>query len=277
MELVVLSQNILGGGPLWSLRRKRLCRLIRELRPDIVGLQEVRAPNANGSGSQAHEIAAILGDYHVEFAPARVAADGSCEGVAVLYRHNVVESAVTALTLDNSDRWDRGNQRVVLACLMEVEGVRVQVFATHLSLSRAARERTLAELSEVVSATQARSPSEVTVILGDFNAPPGEQAICRLVEATHEPWVDAWSALHGTGGGHTWPTPWPLRRIDYVFVQLTPSFRLEACHRMRHRGSDHCALWARVCGPVEADELQQFSPDPAPPRLTLESEERPRD
>jgi endonuclease/exonuclease/phosphatase family metal-dependent hydrolase len=220
--------------------------MIRRVQPDIVALQEVCADSPFDGRSQAHELASLLGDYEVEFAPARVAKDGHCEGVALLHRHALHERAVTALTLDQNDRWDRSNPRVVLSSLLDASGLRVQVFSAHLSLSRLARQRTLAELSQAVAEARARVVADLTVILGDFNAPPGEQALARLCSATHEPWLDAWATLHGPRGGHTWPTPLPCRRIDYVFFQLGREQRVAACHRLSHLGSDHCALWARV-------------------------------
>jgi endonuclease/exonuclease/phosphatase family metal-dependent hydrolase len=252
VELVVLTQNILGAAPFWPYRKKKLAEVIRRIEPDVVGLQEVRARSPFDGASQAHELSELLGDYSVDFAPARIGSDGRCEGVAVLYRHSAFERSVTALTIDNNDRWDRTNPRVVLSCSLDVAGARVQVFAAHLSLSRSARVRTLKELSSAVADARERTPSDLTVILGDFNAPPGEEALARLCRATHEPWLDAWAALHGSRGGYTWPTPLPCRRIDYVFFQLAPGLSVQACHRLSHLGSDHCALWARVAGDTAA-------------------------
>jgi endonuclease/exonuclease/phosphatase family metal-dependent hydrolase len=248
VDLVVLTQNVLGHGPLWPQRKRRLARAIRELDPDIVGLQEVMAESLLASRSQADELQELLPEYDVDFAPARVFADGRVEGVAVLFKHAVVERNVTALTLDLCDRWDRNCPRVVLACLLEVEGVRVEVVVAHLSLSHQARARTLGELSAAVAEARARRPSDLTVILGDFNAPPREEALVRLCTQTHEPWVDAWVAHHGPRGGNTWPSLLPLRRIDYVFVQVPSSFEVVACERLMHLGSDHCGVWARVRG-----------------------------
>ena len=40
-DLVILTQNIWGGVALWERRRTMLARLIGDLRPGIIGLQEV--------------------------------------------------------------------------------------------------------------------------------------------------------------------------------------------------------------------------------------------
>lgn len=248
MDLVVLTQNLLGLGPLWQRRKRRLAALIRDVDPDVVGLQEVLADGLVSTTSQAHELAALLPDYQVDFAPARVLADGRVEGLALMHKHAVVERNAATLTLDLTDRWERACQRVVLSCLLEVQGVRVQVVVAHLSLSQRARARTLAELSSAVAESRARRASELSVILGDFNAQPGEQALVELCTQTHEPWVDAWVARHGVRGGSTWPVPLPFRRIDYVFAQVPAAFGVVDCQRVLHMGSDHCALWARLQG-----------------------------
>jgi endonuclease/exonuclease/phosphatase family metal-dependent hydrolase len=248
VDLVVLTQNMLGLGPLWPRRKQRLAALIRDVDPDVVGLQEVLADGLISTSSQAHELAALLPEYDVDFAPARVLSDGRVEGLALLHKHALVERNASALTLDVADKWERGCQRVVLSCLLEVAGVRVQVVVAHLSLSQRARARTLAELSSAVAEAAVRRASDVSVILGDFNAPPGERALVELCTQTREPWVDAWVAKHGTRGGSTWPAPLPFRRIDYVFVQVPPAFGVVDCQRVLHMGSDHCALWARLQG-----------------------------
>ena len=71
--LLVLTQNAWGQAPGWERRKARLVRKIAELRPHVVGLQEVHAPSAaTGERSQAHEIAEMVGGYDTYFAPGRV-------------------------------------------------------------------------------------------------------------------------------------------------------------------------------------------------------------
>jgi endonuclease/exonuclease/phosphatase family metal-dependent hydrolase len=246
MELTVLTQNILGRAPLWEFRKRRLAEVISKVAPDIVSLQEVMAESPFAQDTQAHELAALVGGYDVDFAPSRIEAGQVAEGVALLHRHRLTERNLTALTLDPTDRWDRSNPRVVLSSVLELADLRAHVFAIHLSLSRKARARTLTELAQAVAAARERTPAELTLILGDFNAPPAEEALNRLCSATHEPWLDVWAIRHGAAGGHTWPTPLPCRRIDYVFAQLSREISILDCKRVVHAGSDHCALWARL-------------------------------
>ena len=247
-ELVVMTQNCWGGAASWERRREMLARVIDELRPDIVGLQEVHAPEGAPDESQAHEIAALLGGrYEVHFAPARAHHRGTCEGVALLCARAVHERAVEALSLDPTDHLEAENHRVVLCSRIEHDGERVDVFVTHLSLSAQARARTLRELGAFVSAERARSRSAGAVLLGDFNAPPYEPAICALERATDGAWIDAWKATRGPRArGGTWPVFLPLRRIDYIFCQPAPHWIVEACERVPFAGSDHFGVIARL-------------------------------
>lgn len=112
--LTVLTQNIWGGAPFWTVRRRSLARRIAALRPDIVGLQEVHAPDIGGSESQAHELCGLVGGYEATFEPGRVAASGACEGVAILSRHAIVGRSAITLSQGGGDRLDRYGPRVVL-------------------------------------------------------------------------------------------------------------------------------------------------------------------
>src|SRR4051794_196805 len=142
-SLTVMTQNLLGGVPFWPARCRRIAEAIRRVNPDIVGLQEVKASDRSDRHTQAHELAALLPGYDVDFARASSSARGVGEGVALLHRHEIVERSLHALTLDLHEVMDRRSPRVVLDALLDVGGVPMHAFVTHLSLSRRARSRTL--------------------------------------------------------------------------------------------------------------------------------------
>lgn len=239
--LTVLSLNIWGGGPLWRLRRKALARRIAQLGPDLIGLQEVHARSTSGEASQAHDLADLLADYRVIFAPARIAASGRCEGVALLSRDPVREHSVKTLSQDPRDALDRFGPRVVLHALVERPEGAVDVFVTHLSISRAARSRTVPEL---LTFAHSRSPLQRAVLMGDLNAEPSEPSLNALEQAG---WLDAWKSAHGPERrGGTWPARAPFRRIDYIFVLPAAARIVRACERAAVRGSDHLGVVARL-------------------------------
>jgi endonuclease/exonuclease/phosphatase family metal-dependent hydrolase len=248
-ELVVLTQNAWGGAPLWTRRRERLARAIADLQPDVAGLQEIHAPTPSGEGSQAHELAEIAGGYDAWFVPGRVTENGACEGVALLIRRGleVVERSSLNLSLDAGDALEGRHQRVVLRASVRRGGAIVDVLATHLSLSKRARERTIAEVVSFAARERKRSGSSGAVLVGDFNATPLEPALMLLDGAAG--WLDAWEQANPDGSGATWPAAVPFRRIDYVWVRPGAGWSIAECRRMPIAGSDHVGLWARVAWP----------------------------
>jgi endonuclease/exonuclease/phosphatase family metal-dependent hydrolase len=246
IALVVVTQNAWGAAPLWGHRRGRLARAIAEARPDVVGLQEIHAKSTDqdGDGSQAHQIAAQAGDYRAFFAPGRAKPSGGAEGVALLVRGDVevLDHETLPLSLDARDPLEGKNQRVVLRARVRRGGTIAQVLVTHLSLSKRARERTLPEIVAFAAEAERRSGSPGAVLMGDFNATPGEPSLAALDGA----WVDAWRQTNPDAPGGTWPAVAPFRRLDYVFVRLGEGWDIAGCTRMAVAGSDHVGLCARI-------------------------------
>lgn len=232
--LTVLTQNVWGGFPEWAPRRKLLAERIAALRPEVVALQEV---HGEGDDTQAHELAPR--GYRVHFARARVYGKRA-EGVALLLRHDARAHDPRALTLDPSDRFEGANQRIVLGVTLDHPEGPVDVFVTHLSLSRRARTRTARELIDFVDEVHGRSSSVAAMLCGDLNASPDEPAV-QILESR---WTDAWSSQHGRARGGTWPAIFPFRRLDYVFVR--GAVAVDACQRVPYSGSDHLGLRARL-------------------------------
>lgn len=241
--LTILTQNAWGGAPLWKHRRELLARAIGERRPDVVGLQEIHAPTPDGQGSQAHELAALVDGYEATFAPARITPGGHCEGVALLVRREAVVDgrSVLQLSRDADDTLDGPHQRVVLRAVLRQGDAILEAMVTHLSLSKRARARTIGELCAF--AAKDRPPSASAVVVGDFNATPDEPSLAALDAGG---WVDAWRHVHGDERGGTWPAGAAFRRIDYVWVQPAPGWRVDACERTPVSGSDHVGLLVRL-------------------------------
>jgi endonuclease/exonuclease/phosphatase family metal-dependent hydrolase len=239
-RLTVLTQNLWGAFPKRDERLATFAERLAALRPEVVALQEVHAEGP--SRTQAHELAAKVQGYRTFFAPARMRTDGTAEGIAILARHDARAHAPRALTLDPSDRFEGENQRIVLAVTLEHPEGPIDVFATHLSLSRRARTRTARELLDFVAEVRAASESIAAVLLGDLNATEGEPAVAQI-EAE---WIDVWRAAHGSARGGTWPAFLPLRRIDYVFAQPGERLRVERCERLPYAGSDHLGVLAEL-------------------------------
>jgi endonuclease/exonuclease/phosphatase family metal-dependent hydrolase len=242
-DLVVMTQNAWGGGPLWRDRERRLARILEHRRPTVLGLQEIRAASTSGDESQAHDLARRAG-YRALFWPGQVAPDGRCEGNALLYREDVevIDRASQWLSLDQDDPLDRVTRRVVARTTIRVAGSVVDVIVAHLPISKRARARTVHEVLAFAEEGRRASQSTAAVLVGDLNAAPGEAPI-HVIAAQ---WTDAWLHAHPGKLGGTWLSVSPFIRIDYVFVQPGDAWAIAGCERAPFSGSDHLGLMATL-------------------------------
>ncbi|MBD0424830.1 endonuclease/exonuclease/phosphatase family protein [Streptomyces sp. TRM S81-3] len=247
-------------GP-WEERQKAILAVLRELRPDVVGLQEVWA--ADEGGNLAEWLAGELG-LHWAWAASeaperwqRRIADGTVGiGNAVLSRWPVVERA--ALRLPVPGELDDG--RLALYARLDAPGHRVPFFTTHLTSApqaSAVRHRQVAALAEFVAAHR-RGTGFPPVVTGDFNAPPDSDEV-RLLGAGRL--SDAWVHAGPGAPSVTWDraNPYvpdngePSLRIDYVHVGPPGPGGLGRVRAVRRAGdgpvdgvwpSDHAAVVA---------------------------------
>jgi endonuclease/exonuclease/phosphatase family metal-dependent hydrolase len=246
VEVVIATQNAWGGAPRWRNRERRLARYLEAERPAVLGLQEIHAPSTSGEGSQAHALARQTG-YRAFFWPGQVATDGRCEGNALLCRGDiaVLGSKSTWLSLDAKDPLDRVTRRVIAQTTVRASGVILDVFVTHLPISKRARARTIHEVLAFAAEGRRASGSAGAVLMGDLNASPREAPIRALLES----WTDTWRAAHPRERGGTWPSISPVIRLDYIFAQLGDQWSIGSCERS-FAGSDHAGLHASIRLPL---------------------------
>lgn len=220
-------------GP-WEERSKAILTVLRELRPDVVGLQEVWG---NGDDNFAARAAAELG-LHWTWAPfeggtgrwrQRADETGYGVGVAVLSRWPVAARAVAPLPPGVND-----DGRVALHALLDAPERPVAFFTTHLepvpSLS-AVRCEQVRTLGAFVAAHRDATDFP-PVVTGDHNAWPDSDEMRMLGGYKAPPSVpgltliDAWEFAEPGARPYTWdaqnpfatPRGDPSARIDYVHV-----------------------------------------------------------
>lgn len=245
MHITVLSLNIWNYRADWPARRERIARVIREVAPDIVGLQEVRQDLRHARGvDQAAQLARRTGLRHV-YAPAmrywrwpRIE-----EGLAILTPHPVLSHATVPLRWDPADRVDPNRRIALRATLALPDARRLDCWVTHLNQRPPMRDASAIALRDALRAAPA------SLLMGDFNADPSSTTIAIVRESGLR---DMWPSAQLDDRGPTYPAEAPAARIDYLFAP--PGWTTEHIERVgigTRALSDHCGLLARLTYGVE--------------------------
>jgi endonuclease/exonuclease/phosphatase family metal-dependent hydrolase len=221
----------------------RIADVIRQASPDLVALQEVdRLHPRSHRVNQPAALGEMLG---MESCFGRNVVYGEGEyGVAILSRYPI--TSFTNTPLPTTEGWE---VRGVLEATISVPGAGdVTVLNTHLQVghvnteAEAAKER--GEQAAVI-AGRIRQLSGPVVLMGDFNAQPGDRELEPFAHLT-----DAWTAAGDGGRGFTipaHPATSPEVRIDMIY--LSDAFRVVASKVI----TDHPAGYASDHLPVIAD------------------------
>jgi endonuclease/exonuclease/phosphatase family metal-dependent hydrolase len=230
-RLRVATLNVWNMQGPWAARLELIRRELRELAPDLLGLQEVLrfAPDGADGADQASVIGEGLG-YSIAYAPAGVYGKGLTLGNALLSRFPILEQR--GLPLPGSES---GETRSLLHALVDAPCGRVPVFVTHLNWKlhhgrfRARQVRFIADvIFELAPVSDAIFPP---ILMGDFNAEPDADEMRFLrglatLEGKSVYFADAW-VYAGQGPGYSYDrrNPYaalfhePPRRIDYILVR----------------------------------------------------------
>jgi endonuclease/exonuclease/phosphatase family metal-dependent hydrolase len=188
----------------------RIAWLIASYDPDIVALQEIDVGRtATGQVDQAARIARELTMSHT-FHPS-IVVGSEAYGNAILSRIPIRLRGAGLLPVlaGKPSREPRG----VLWVTVETEDLPLQLFATHLGLSRRERQLQLASLlgSDWLGHPECNGP---VVLCGDFNAIP-TSSVYRQLTARFR---DAQTAVAGHRPKSTWFSRYPVLRLDHVFL-----------------------------------------------------------
>lgn len=216
---------------------ERVARIVRDQNADVVAIQELdRFWERSSFEDQPAKLARLLG-LNMRFGANLV--QGSSEyGVAVFTRHPVIESRNHSL--GTPEGWE---PRGVLEVVVDVPVVgRVTILNTHLQQSQpgfgeaAFRQRRAG--ADFIAARIGVIDGPV-VLMGDFNAEPGDEELAPLGH-----FADAWSVGGDGTPGQTIPARpdrAPEKRIDAIYV--TDAFSIERVRVVRNDptrvASDH--------------------------------------
>jgi endonuclease/exonuclease/phosphatase family metal-dependent hydrolase len=245
--LRVMTFNIhhgAGAGDVVDLTR--IAQVIRDSDLDVVGLQEVdrhfgaRSDFVDQAGWLARELNMhVVYGANLDLDPLAAEQPRRQYGTAILSNAPILEWDNTYLP-----RFGDHEQRGLLRARINVRGVPVQVYNTHLQHNDAAERLVQAQAITRLIGT----PTDSLVLVGDLNATPAAPEIRTLVELL----VDAWEAA-GVGTPLTYPSEDPHSRIDYIMQSGDVVARTVAVVTTPLAGSasDHLPVVAEVALPGE--------------------------
>jgi endonuclease/exonuclease/phosphatase family metal-dependent hydrolase len=233
----ILTYNVHGCiGTDSELDVGRIVEVIAAIEPDIVALQELDVGRARSGGvDQAFEIARGL-DMACHFnAALRVEEEQYGDAILTCYPERLVKAGPLPGLYGGLPIEPRG----ALWVAVEIEGVEVQIITAHLGLVPLEQRRQAAALAgpDWMGCSDCQGPA---ILLGDFNA-TGASIVYRTLAAGLK---DARRLAPKSAGTSTFPSAFPLLRIDHVFV--TPDVRVLGIaapyDRLTRRASDHLPL-----------------------------------
>jgi endonuclease/exonuclease/phosphatase family metal-dependent hydrolase len=212
-QLKVLDWNIHHGvGTDGDYDIPRLADWIARTGANVVSLNEVEKYTGWGNEDQPARFAALLKartgkTWHYNFAQR----DGNTKGQGNLL--------LTTYEIESDDDYELSYSRSVARIAIVVNGVRVNVYSTHLDADSSARRST--QIRELKA--WADNYPEQRIVVGDFNAWSGTSEIALMTASYADAWATAKSldlevSYSGNAAGNT-----RRSRIDYAFYSKQAS------------------------------------------------------
>ncbi|MEW4570648.1 endonuclease/exonuclease/phosphatase family protein [Tautonia sp. JC769] len=231
VRLRVLSYNIHHARGLDDeVDLERIARVINEVEPDVVALQEVdRNVARSGSVDQPAELARLTGTEAVF--ERNIPLQGGEYGNALLTRLPILGRRNVHLP-----SFYEGEQRGCL--VVDVQGPGdlgpIRVLATHFDY-RGPNDERLAS-ADLIAEVAAEHPDRPTILMGDLNALPDSPTLERL---------DATWTRTNDDPLPTFPSEGPTRQIDYILVRPAGRWRVAEIRVLEEPvASDHSPIFA---------------------------------
>jgi endonuclease/exonuclease/phosphatase family metal-dependent hydrolase len=226
--------------------------VIRAYGPDIVGVQEVdRFWARSGYVDEPAALSAALGMEHFCYAPNLDHQPDNHSnvphqyGTVILSRFPILECTNTLLR-----RTGTNEQRGLTQAMVNVRGVPLRFYNTHLHTTQTDRLLQTVDIGEVIDG----APAGVNVLVGDCNARPAAAEMTPMYARFEDAWLTAGIPTPDNPEGLTSParlTGNPTSRIDYIFVSsmVTVASVLVPIDAQTHLASDHYPVVADIAVP----------------------------
>lgn len=219
---------------------ERVADVIAGYAPDVVALQELDSGLIrSGLIDQAVQIAGLLNMEH-HFHPSFGMEEGFY-GNAVLSRLKM--RLVKAEALPGYEKKPALEPRGAMWSLVDMEGAGVSLVNTHMGLNRHERLLQAERLSGDRWLKKALNGGPV-VFCGDLNCTPLSGPYRRIARVLR----DAQRILPGFRPRPTWPSLFPMARLDYIFISPgldVVDIEVPKAERIRN-ASDHLPVIARL-------------------------------
>ena len=224
--LRILTYNIRTGLGMDRQRDlNRIAKIIRDVRPDVVVLQEVDNGTRRANGlNQARYLAQYTGltDYYFPAMPF----DGGQYGIALLTRLPVTQR--DTLPLPGEPRV-AGAIKVIWPCSSTTETL--WVIGTHLDTEPRPRRQSVVLLLQWVQ----QFGSAPAILAGDLNAPPDSPTLRGL--------ATVWTLPEWASPLYTFPADTPRVQIDYVLYRPADAWKVVRAEVLHEPvASDHRPL-----------------------------------
>lgn len=204
IHLRILSYNILGGRNIDGSRNlNRIAKVINEISPDLVSLQEVDRKTAHMNGIDIPAVLSKLTEMDFVFGGA-MEYDGGEYGVAILSK--VPVEVYSNYPLPHSKNRE---PRTALAVKLKWTELNNEIIfiSTHLDHQNSPNDR-IAQANEI-NKIIAQYKNTPIILAGDLNCFPHSQPMAILLK-----WFkDTWKSHQD---GFTFPSKEPAKRIDYI-------------------------------------------------------------
>jgi len=190
--------------------------VIRSSGAEVIGLQEVDKHKSRRSDfvDQTAWLAHRLGMYsafgaNIDRKPRRGHKERSQYGTAILSKYPIL-SARNHLLENIPYKKDPSEQRGLLETVIDLDGVSVGFYTTHLDHKR--REQRSGQIQQVLKIIS--GSKRPTILVGDFNAVPDAPEMRQVTRQ----FTDVF-ALLGLSQVRSFPAEEPARRIDYILTR----------------------------------------------------------
>jgi endonuclease/exonuclease/phosphatase family metal-dependent hydrolase len=211
MRFRVTTLNLEQDHKRWAARLPLIEQTIAALKPDIVALNEVCIPIDSARTLQRSTTASLGGDYAL-VQQSRVNGLAELEAEALLSRFPVIETG-------NLDF--RSRDIVALVARLRVGGAMIDVYVTHLYMSRGDDSLRLFQVQQLLAWIDRRGDVAARIVCGDFNAtldaPSARLMASRFTPTQTAP--TAFTALADADGTISHPDRARMDRcIDYIWI-----------------------------------------------------------